>query len=542
VSGARARRRWRILLLLALLGIFAALKVLFDPGNLGHLDGNYYYQIAHHVSEGNGLVSNVSLYHQGFKTFPHRVNQNPLWLLTLGYAGRWLGLERCAQLIPELLYLVDLILLYFVANRMWWSIGNRGDGLLFREGRIFDFGHAAVLLLGANAVFFRFTSLPYTEALGFGFLFGGLLLLDRAARERSAAWAAGAGLAAGLGLLTRTQMLGLVLALPAALLLCAPRDRRFAGLAAAALGAALVPFVPWAIYLAGWLETLTPRLLIGLAGIQETPEVALFNNLVPTSSLWDYVRDRAAGLLVAFAPPPARSYASHFGWAVYLVPLALIRVAVRSARRPPAFARGIAAERVLGTAVVLAGLGMLIPIHMHHEASFSQGATRLGAWLFGHRHGIPFLLLLLPALAYLDRHSGRGLRLVTAGLLAATVVTSSLALREIMTRPLPLGLSHAETQLVAWLGRQLPPPAVVTTRAQKLGAYSRAGFHWTYCEDSPDRTLALLRHAGADFVLRYLNDSHCPFLAHRESELREVRRFGLSITLLELANDEGPSR
>ena len=80
--------RERHVLLLILLCLLAALKWGYNPG-LGRnaLDGDYYYQIARHVAEGDGLVTSVSLYHQGFKELPHPINIYPLWPLLLGYSG-----------------------------------------------------------------------------------------------------------------------------------------------------------------------------------------------------------------------------------------------------------------------------------------------------------------------------------------------------------------------------------------------------------------------------------------------------------------------
>ena len=100
-------QRW--ILLLAILGALMALKVSFSPGVWWGRDGIYFLQVARHVSDGEGIVSNTSLYHQGFKSFPHRVNQSPIWPALLGYSGRWFGLEPTGEGLPELLYLVDLI-------------------------------------------------------------------------------------------------------------------------------------------------------------------------------------------------------------------------------------------------------------------------------------------------------------------------------------------------------------------------------------------------------------------------------------------------
>ena len=115
---AQANHRERILVLVGLLLMLAAFKLAFNPG-LGRnsLDGDYYFQIARHVSEGNGLQTSVSLYHHGLKELPHPSNVSPLWPLTLGAAAQAVGLVRGALLLPEILYLLALVLLYRLTNR-----------------------------------------------------------------------------------------------------------------------------------------------------------------------------------------------------------------------------------------------------------------------------------------------------------------------------------------------------------------------------------------------------------------------------------------
>jgi hypothetical protein len=85
----------------------------------------------------------------------------------------------------------------------------------------------------------------------------------------------------------------------------------------------------------------------------------------------------------------------------------------------------------------------------------------------------------------------------------------------------------------------------VTTRAQKLAVFSRSAFHWMHCSESFDQTLALLRHAGADYVLMYSGDRQCSFLERRAAELRTVKSFGhlrSSVVVLALREPAGEAR
>jgi hypothetical protein len=324
-------------------------------------------------------------------------------------------------------------------------------------------------------------------------------------------------------------------ALPAALALVGLRERRFLGLAATAFCASLLPLIPWAIYLWSWMDSLTPSTLIGLAEFQETPELAPFPHTIQTSSLWHYLCDRASGVLVAFDPRHHHSYVQPFGWAVYLVPLGLLHYIAGRVGKPLGLRRGIAAERVLVAAMLLCGAGMLGPVHLAHGSFFKE-------WLFAHRHGLPFLLLLLPALGYLDCARAAWVRWLSAGLLVATLVWCGLGIRELMQTRFPSGIGEVERQLVSWLDRQSPRPSVVTTRAQKLAVFSRSAFHWMHCGESFDQTLALLRHAGADYVLMFGGERSCEFLERRAAELRTVASFShlrSSVVVLALREPTG---
>jgi hypothetical protein len=45
------------------------------------------------------------------------------------------------------------------------------------------------------------------------------------------------------------------------------------------------------------------------------------------------------------------------------------------------------------------------------------------------------------------------------------------------------------------------------------------------CSESFDQTLALLRHAGTDYVLMFGGERSCEFLERRDAELRTVTSF-----------------
>jgi hypothetical protein len=500
---ASRSRRERLLLLALLLVFLVAFKAAFNP-SLGRnsLDGDYYYQIARHVAEGDGLLTSVSLYHQGFKQLPHPTPIYPLWPLVMGVVGSAVGLPLAASVLPELLYLLDLVLLYFLANRLAARLG--WDGFLVAGGGTLDLGHLAVALFGTNPVFFQFTSLPYTEALAFALLFTSLLVLDRAVEGGTLGAFAVAGCAGGLALATRSQAVMLLVAAPMLLAAAGLHRRRFLLAAAVfALFAAAV-LLPWVAWVSSFVDSPTPRTFLTVGSYRETPELETFGWSVPTSSRLEYAANRLRGVAAAFDPSSGSSYATSFGPVAWLVPAALLALLLRpgdlrrglpAALRPPALAV---------TVTLASGLLMIAPLHLLHSRF-------LWEWRFGHRHGLPFLLLLVPALAYLLRRGGP-LRLLALALAGLSLVTGALGVARLLTFRYPPGPQGAERELVEWLGEHPRRPIVVTTNAQPLAVYSRAGFHWMECREDSRQTRVLLEVVGADYVVVYPGEERCPFV------------------------------
>ncbi len=400
----RAQLFARLAVLLAILSSCAWLKsgLAIEPG--WGTDGQYYQHLAQHVRDGDGLVSRVSLYHQGFRTWPHRVNQAPLWPVTLGLAGRLAPLESLARRLPEALYLLDLVLLWALGNRLWRRLASVRETLGARwlgpRAGAVDFGHVAVLLFAFNPTWFRFTSAPYSEGLAFAWLFGALLALDVAVDRPRARWAFVSGACAAAAVLTRGQMVALPLAVLVALALLGVA--RGAGVrlllgAAAGMGAVMAP---WIAYLASWAPALTPTVVLGMATQSHTPGLEPLSFWVDTRGLADYLRDRWAGVVIAFTPGHRWSYFHSHGPAVLLVPLALALAAISawSERRGPSSRWAPGTLVVL--AMLLAALGMLVPVHHAHSKVVFE-------WLFAHRHGLPFILLIVPAAAWLCARPAR---------------------------------------------------------------------------------------------------------------------------------------
>jgi len=506
-----------LLLLAALVPLKAGLE--FGLGPRAH-DADYYYTVARSVAEGRGLQTNISLYMQGFQSLPHDITSSPVWPLTLGLVGRVVSLPLAAKALPIALFFADLVLLYFLALRLHRRIVPAGAGWLFREGRLPNFGHLAVAVLGTNAIFFRFSSVPNNDPLAFGFLFGALLALDRAAESRSSAWAGAAGLLATLACLTRFQMSALPIALLLVLAGHALRDRSALRLLGAAALCGAIPFVPWIAYLAASTESLRLAYVLGLEVQHETPTLTPFSHTRPLPDFTTLALDRLSGFPVAFHPKNREAYTAHFGALPYVVLLALVPLVGSASLWIRNLVGGLEARHLLPAATVLAGVGMLIPVHTAH--------MRFGLeWLFGFRHGLPLLLLILPAIAYLDARRFRPFAVATAALLLATAVMNYTEMTRVLHKRWPTGISPEHQEVVNWLDRQEPRPSVVTTQPWEFGTFSRSGYHWILCAHPPSATLSLLRDAMADYVLVSARERPCPFIRGLPgTQLRVAKEFG----------------
>ena len=534
---ARAQLFARLALLLAILATAVALKAELAIEAGWGTDGQYYQHLASHVRDGDGLVSRVSLYHQGFQEWPHRVNQAPLWPVTLGLAARVAPLEWLARRLPEALSLLDLLLLYVLGNRLWRRVAADGGTLAERLGTarfgVPDFGHVAVLLFAFNPTWFRFTSAPYSEGLAFALLFGALLALDRAVDGARRGWGFVAGACAAAAVLARGQMIALPIAVLLVLGIAAARRaeaRMPFGLAAAG---ALAVFAPWIAYLASWVPALTPTVILGMATQPQTPSLPAFAFWVPTEGALDYLRDRLGGLVIAFTPGHRFSYFHSHGPAAALVPAGLLLAAWAAWRGRFSLADCARPRWLLLLAMLLAGAGMLAPIHHAH-------AKILFEWMFGHRHGLPLLLLILPAAAgfcALPRRAPAVLVLMLA------LGGAGLGAWELHGSVRRSPLTEWDHRLAAWIDAQEPPPVVVSTAPSALAGVSRRGrFHWMACDEPPQALAALLDDAGATHVVVNPWEESCAFLAGWRTRLEPAQVFGEGkLVVLRKRHGSGPS-
>jgi len=483
----------------AIIGVLTIIRFAKGAGGPPYgIDASYYFQLARHVANGEGFVTTVSLYHEGW-ILPAKTTIYPLWPLLLGYVGRVVGLETAADLLPRLFYVANLFLLYLVVRAAAVRIGALQIG---RHWWMPDTAHWLVAIFGLAPRYFGATTHPYTEGLAFFCAFASLLALERFDRTRGPWAAAIGGLFAGLAFLARTQMIGVAIGCFLALAWFAWRDR------AARVGAvvwsivALATVAPWFAFL-GYVPYLTP--------------LPLKRAVIPSPIEWaqqatalEWLRARFEALGVMFGPSNPYSYVQSFGVVAYLVPLAaIVAIAQRRWRAP---------QSIFRTAMLIAGLFFFFNLTLYQSATWMP-------WLFGWRHGLPYLFLIILAVPWLVSRAGR-LAPAIAVVLLISVATNARAVVAFVRAP-DVQLTAAETELVAWLDAQPRRVSVIVTNAQILGSMSDAHFYWTTCSASGETILGMRRELPIDYVVLYEAEARCRF-AMEAGPMRVVKAFGSS--------------
>lgn len=464
------------------------------------VDASYYFQLARHVMRGEGLVTTVSLYHEGW-VVPAKTPIYPLWPLLLGYAGRLIGLVRAADLLPRVLYGIDMVLLYLLASRIAIRFGGLRIG---RPWWLPDSAHWVVAVFGLAPRFFGATTHPYTEGLGFAMAFASFLMLERYERTRGLAATALSGVFAGLAFLTRTQMVGVAVGCFLALAWLAIRDRSARPGVVVWSAAALATIAPWLVFL-GFVPGVTANTLPRV----ELPRFEGWSEL-PTRTEW--LLQRSTSLGVMFDPSNPYSYVQSFGVVAFLVPLAALAALLHRART-----RGgpqPAVHSLFTNAVLIAGVFFFFNLMLYHSEVWMP-------WLFGWRHGLPFILLIAVAVPWLVARAGRFAPAIALVLLVSVATSARSAIS--FVRSPDTDLTPAETELVAWLNAR--PASAITTNAQILGSMTDAHLYWTYCDASGESTRAMLAKLPIAYVILYEREARCRFVTEADP-LRLVAAFG----------------
>ena len=494
--------------LVAILVVLAGWKLAVMPGDPPYgIDASYYFQIANHVARGHGFVTTVSLYHEGL-VLPSPSQVYPLWPLLLGYAGRVIGIVRAANLLPPLFYCASLVLLYFLTRAVALRVGRLR---LSDSSYAPDAAHLVVLLFGVNVSYFGATSHPYTEGLSFTLAFASFLALHRFVSTSATSWAFVAGCAAGLAYLGRSQMIAVAVGTIPVLAIAAWRAARLRrGVIVYAAGAAAM-VLPWILHLGR---------IPGLPFIPRWKSVAtvavpLYFEPGEFASTASYFANAFSALANAFSFGSGMSFTRTFGPAALLPPIAAVVVLFAMRRRETRTADD--RERIVVSALIVAALFVFLVL-VFFPAAFGL------RHLFGWRHGLTHVFLLIPAVPYLFGR-GRIWRWVTVAVLVVSIALGSRATFLSSRASAQIALHPSEVAAVSWLARHPRPPRVLTTNAQVLGSVSDAHFHWTDCNSPGLTTRGMVERLKIDYVLVYEGEQRCAYVDGIFEYLRGVQKF-----------------
>jgi len=501
---------------LALMG-FVALKLSYDPPLGDGLDGAYYYQIARHVAAGQGFVTSVSVFHQGLEHLPEPAMTYPLLPLVIGMAGRVVGIERAARMLPESFYWLSLVLAYVWVRRA--VVG--GFPRLARLAPWMALGIA--MLLGLNPVYHWASSRPYTESLAFSLVLVTLLAFGHvrgrffgSARDEALGFAA-VGLFAGICYLSRFQLLvvGPALALTELVGLARGRVRRAAWLLA---GNAL-PVGLWAIRLAR-MPGATLTALYDHSAFRQLPELPVFDFSVPCSGFVACALDKLGGLPVAFSPAGKESYIAQFGWTAYALPLVALLALSARVRRRLRLLRHARYATLLASFVV--GCVGALPLHLIHSAHWNE-------WGFGWRQSLPLffavapLIVVLLAAPVLARSGPLWAPLALSGLalvaLLQAFVTLGRASLELGDDPLHEARVDGARVAGAYLTRVARSERSLGIEPQPIGAYTDAPLDWLACWSPPEVAPLLVEKRHVTRVVATARALRCPSLARVRERL-----------------------
>lgn len=484
----------RLLLLIGLLAGFLSLKLQLNAvaDDFG-IDGAYYLNIARHVRDGEGLVTDLSLFHAGFSTFPAPTPVYPIWPLVLGYTARIIPLELAAVWLPTLLAFGTLVLAYQLAVSMWdkplfpglWETPNAG--------------HLIVVALGLNDRFFEYTSKPFTEGLSFFLSLLALFRLRAFYRAPGALRGLEIGVWLGILFLVRAQNLILLLAVFAALgwsLLVHPQRGRTLG-ATVAVGVGLgLTLLPQYLRLSGFSPT-PLQTLINFQEFQLRPELSRIDVLVKTNGLGAWLADRANGFLIAYDETSTWSYRHNFGM-LHWAPLAALPLWLASGRER--LGQLLRRDRLFETFFLIFGIGSYLSLHTLHKPNFTS-------WNFALRHALPNLALFVPALVFLCSYGPR------ARLLAIFLLSSSIHQYASETADLRKEVPEKKSDrakrvaLLAWIEAQPDPELRIAMPApQPISRFTDdVGYHWIHADSTLGDLRLMFTELGAD-VLVYPKD------------------------------------
>lgn len=500
---ARSESARALALFCAIVAGLATIKIPFTEHAFGPLpDGGYYQNIAQHVRDGHGLITDLSLAYKGAPDLPYPTDMYPLWPLVYGYAARFLPLEATGHWLPATLYFVALAFAYL------WARGLYAQQLFPRALPNFNAGHLLVVMLGLDSEFFRYTSYPYTEGLTYCLVFAGLWRANSLLRRPSLLRGLELGVWIGLATLSRKQQFILALAagavLGAAVVFTEAEHRK--PIAKHGLGT-LLGFVAVCAPHYWYMSTIFPRMkpaqFLRWDQNQHTRVLPPLPTLRAVKGLWPYLKDRAAGIPVAFGKSKW-SYTNQY-YTFQYAPFAAFPLALRLAwerRGEPLVPRWRALwdpeglPRTYAAVVALAGFFSIHTMHMHTEGS--------AEWMFAARHAITSIYLFFFALVFVLAADRAPWKAIGVFILASSCYLGVVRVHD-WSEAVENGVPIPEPALAKWLDAEKARRGkliVAARQPQVLAEFTPGvGYHWFHDKTTYADICAMTTKLGVDYVI-----------------------------------------
>jgi hypothetical protein len=471
-----------------------------------YVDGAYYLEVARHVRDGHGLVSNLSLYHFGYETFPHPTSVYPLWPWLLGTLARVvpLDLETLGRWLSLSLSFTAVAAAFLFGRRLW------PEPLLPRHVPGMHAGHVFAMCLAVQAEFVFYTCLPFTEALAWTLLFLFAWRVVAHGASLGLGWAVEIAVWLSLLYFARYQLLVVPLAMAGSYglrLLLGPERGRVALHAAVALGLFGAVLGAWFLHLRTFVVDADVLSLLRFDQNRANHLLHPLDVIVSNEGLLDLLLDRALGVLYAWDAASEASYTLSFYTMHWALAAALPLLAVGLVRELRSEGWAGALQRLRRPEVVpwlflaLFAAGALLSVHAVHKHYNGQ-------WYFSSRQGLMSLPAFLLALGWLLRQSRPLPQALGVLVLCSTFAAGTRTVWMHATAP-PEELLGEESfsALIQWLEEHKDADgelivAMDSQQVQRLGWLTEGvGYHWLMAKTTYEDVLTMTDRLGARYVV-----------------------------------------
>jgi hypothetical protein len=484
-----------------------------------NIDGGYYTDIAQHVRDGDGLKTDISLYHQGFAYFPHPTPIYPLWPWIYGMIARFSSKPILVTGInlATLFFFLSLIFGYLWANRVF------PEPIFKKHLPGFTAGHVLVLMLASHKEYFIFTSQPYTEGIAYALLFAGAWRFSYLFEKGGLASGIEVGVWLGLVFLARYQLIITAIAtFPALVVACFLKSSRRQTIKM--LVASLLSFgTILGLHYIRLSDFIVDPHFLKFSYNRGTNLLTPFHPQVHTDMIGDFLKDRLKGFIVSFNLLGEYAFSRSFHLLHYslLVAIPIFYIDFRRSSLKTNWTR-LAEFRQnprfpFLLFVIIFSLGGWLSIHLLHKNYYAE-------WNFARRQGLTCIFIFFLAILYLLRHRKFlpvliGLLLLSTSTVIAYInysawVKNAEVNSGVLTQIRLLEKPSKNQEIVQYLLKERSKRDKLTIvwtahQPQLMAPYvPGAGFHWIYDKTTLEDVKIMFDELGADYLLFYPKETH----------------------------------